>query len=532
MKTQYLYTITLLWIGVFCVAWRVARAQALLLAVAERLGRALEALAQHPKKAFGLLFILSFCLNVLLGLCVGIPQPFIHDEFAYLFAAETFAQGRLTNPTPVGWEHFEAVHLLLRPTYMARYLPGGGLVLALGQVLTGYPIVGVWCITALCVALTFWALLPMVSARTAFLVALLLLLCPQMRTWGQSYWGGSLAVCGGALVLGAGLRFRVGGALGLGVALLLLSRPFEGAIFCLILLIYLRPQSSVLTLTRQDTLACLVPLVGTVAFLLIYNHAVTGSFRELPYLHYQREYDSAPTFAFQAEFPPKLYHSRFVADFWAYIAQGYHFARVHAPGTSVSKWVDFLQLIIGNPVLLLTLLYGLMQGLVKRECAILLGYFVVIVVDTFAWSHYAAPVLPFACLVVGLVLEKRAWSGGAPLLLIGAALLGYGGNVVAYGRWYRESRPLPILQKAALQKSLEREAQPVVVFLRYVPNQHGDLWLYNASVPQKAPVLWLSSLGEERDRATLAAYPGRKAFLLDIETQKRIPYLEEPKANR
>jgi hypothetical protein len=98
--------------------------------------------AQKRGRACVLIFLLS-CLGRLALLPIEpFRAPNIHDEFSYLLASDTFAHGRLTNPTPPQWRHFEAFYVLMQPTFTSKYGAAQPLFMALGQRLLGTPRAG------------------------------------------------------------------------------------------------------------------------------------------------------------------------------------------------------------------------------------------------------------------------------------------------------------------------------------------------------------------------------------------------------
>lgn len=286
-----------------CLAWFTPRLGEGIFGKLENLG---VRLAEKKRLAILLLMLLVPVVRLLLLPILPIPVPAIHDEFSYLLAADTFVHGRLTNPPHPMREYFETVHVNQLPTYMSKYPPAQGVVLAIGQIL-GHPWIGVVLSVSLMCGSILWMLQGWMPARWALLGSIIVFLRLGIFSyWINSYWGGAVPAIGGALVIGALPRVlkhqnaKDALLLGIGIAILANSRPFEGLILCLPVAVFLliRLLSRKNPPCRMTLLNVCFPIFAilllTGIFLCYYNWKGTGNPLLLPYQVNDQTYLSTP----------------------------------------------------------------------------------------------------------------------------------------------------------------------------------------------------------------------------------------------
>ena len=234
---------------------------------------------------------------------------------------DTFAHGRLTNPTPAMWTHFETIHIAMNPTYQSMYFPGQGLILAASKVLFDNSWIGLLIVSALMCAALCWMLQAWLPANWALLGGMISVL----RLGVFSYWtntyhaGGSLTALGGALILG-GLprlmrtaRLRYAMLMGIGAAILVLTRPYEGILLCLPVGVVVgnwiwkgknRPSAAGQARLAMATLAF---GIAAVAWMGYYDYRAFGNPLTPPYTIDRDTYAIAPYYVWQHARPEPDY---------------------------------------------------------------------------------------------------------------------------------------------------------------------------------------------------------------------------------
>ncbi|MFZ0961356.1 MAG: hypothetical protein WAO35_10675 [Terriglobia bacterium] len=529
----------------------------------------LSRLARRRTLAVLVVGVLALAVRVALLPNLPIPQPGPHDEFTYLLMADTFAHSRLANPTHPMWIHFETLHIIQKPTYVGLFYPPQGLVLALGQVIGGHPYVGVWlCSGAMCAAIC-WMLQGWLPPGWALLGGLLAIMRLGTFTyWANGYSQGALAAIGGALVLGALPRIkryqRVQDSLlmGLGVALLANTRPYEslffsvpvGAVLCVWMLGGKSPP------LRRSLLRTVLPmgllLAAAAGCMAYYFWRTTGNPFLAPYVVYMKTYNAVPPFPWQPLNLKHVYHhpvlERFYLHGWEMHA--YYFARRHPFKMLAAKATDAYRFFLG-PVLALPLVVMLVINpwqFFRKSITGKTGFLMAVCGATFIGAalpiyfipHYVAAT---AAAIIALILQamrhlrlwrwrgKRAGLGlvrAIPaicvlmfLLRSFAPQLHISTPVDWSSTW--ESEHYQNLDRAKAVGQLEAMRGDLLVIVRYNQYHNSDNeWVYNRADIDSAKIVWARDMGDSGNAELIRYFPQRRVWLAepDLAPPRLSPY--------
>jgi hypothetical protein len=514
--------------------------------------RWLRRLAQRRALSVVAVGLATLFLRAALIPVLGIPEPSAHDEFSYLLAADTFAHGRLTNPAHPMWIHFESFHIIQQPTYMSKYPPAEGVVLAVGEIL-GRPWIGQLLVTALMCSALCWMLQGWMPPAWALLGGgLAVLRLGTLSYWMNGYWCASVVALGGALVLGAWprirhhLRPRDAFVMGVGLVVLATSRPYEGLVFALPFAVAMlgwlagprHPRFST-SFTRV-----VAPLFLTLSLAAAasgyYNHRLTGDALLMPYQVNQAAYGYAPFFLWQKPTAEPTYHHEVMRKFYEADFRDYQEWRTPAGFLEfkgkkfVLAWAFFF-----GPTLSLGLisLPRLMRDRRMRFPLIAGSVFLLgLLPETWCWDHYFAPATGLAYLIAmqGMRhLRLWRWHGrpvGVALVrsipLIACALVMVRASAILLGTPVEPSWPRGDLIRAGIRRSLENSAGEHLILVRYGAGHAPESdWVYNDADIDGAKVVWARDMGERNNRELLQYFRNRKVWKVDPD---EVPLRLEP----
>jgi hypothetical protein len=504
--------------------------------------------------------LLAIGIRVALLPILHVPHPGITDEFSHLLLADTLLAGRVANPTHPFWVHFESIHIIQRPHYVSNYFPGQALVLAAAIWATGQPWIGILALSGTFCGVLCWCLQSWMPPRWALFGALLALLRFSIGSyWINALHGGFLPAIGGALVVGAFARLsrvltkpvrqaedRPGGlshreeaatctscggiVLGLGLAILAVTRPLEGALFSL-------PFVLALPFWRWRILTPLAVILAlTLGSLALYFRQITGSPFATTYSISQKEYGWPMGLAWVKPRPIQHRHVemeryyRYEIDENGKVDSPLHFLQFLTFRVQ-EYWRFYLGPALSVPLAMLPFVWRR-----RRLRIVFIGFFAAfgaVMLEGASSPHYLAPATAAIILLVvecfrQLRLKPRglALARALPLMLVLVLTLRLGAEALHlpytqalnYQSWCCKVRVDD--SKDRIKEYLEAQPGRHLVFVRPKSDEMNLFqWIYNRADIDSAKIVWARDMGDVENARLERYFEGRKVWMVDPNVQ-------------
>lgn len=517
----------------------------------------------------------GWCMLILAALPVALRLALLHtspiptalgaDDFSYLLLGDTLSHFRLTNQTHPMHRFFETLFVLQEPSYSSIYPLGPGLALAFGKLIFRQPWAGIAMSMAAFTSLCYWMLRAWTKPAWALLGGVLAVIqFGPLNHWMNTYWGGALAAAAGCLVFGSlprlrdRWRTRDAVLLGIGLAIHLLTRPFESIFLALAVILFFSPRivrrQQIPPLLRTASVAALI-VIPSLGLIGLHDKRVTGSWTTLPYALCRYQYGVPCTFTVQANPVP---HNELTREQQiSYDVQSF----VH--GEHTDTFASFLARLAGRvrfyrffflPPLYLALpafLWSLREARFRFVLLTLLIFFVGTTIYPYFYAHYVAAVTCLFILVTVVSLEtlSRLIILGrlvgpevvrVILFLCGAHFLFWYGLQFAsnqqfaqalgqYETWDEINHGDPD-GRIGVNNQLAQAPGKQLVFIRYWPKHTITEWVYNGADIDRQPVVFARDLGPAENEKLRDYYPDRTSWLLepDATPPKLSPYRQSP----
>ena len=520
-----------------------------------RIERAAASLLHNPGRQLLAIAVLAVLARAVFLPWLGPPVPIFEDEHSLMLQAQTFVEGRLVNPAPPFWEHFEAIHINVVPTYASMYFPGRGLPMAVGLFIADNAWIGIWLAVILMCVAAVWMLQGWVASPFAFLGGLLVVLrLGTFSYWINAYWGGAFTAIGGMLVLGAMPRWlrepgwANGALMGLGALILMISRPFEGLLFCFpvgivvfVKLLRTRKASFMKDLTKLALpVAACVAIGGT--FMMAYNKAATGDPLTSAYGLNRAMYATAPAFMSASVPSGEKLGPPYFREFYQWERNFYDRRNnpkmflLSALGKVYDSWYFYVGLIL-TPAFLA----GIWALRRDYELFFVGAFFYVgYAFETWNFPHYTAPVfsvfLVFTMKGFEWLRSWRPWgrdcglflTRGMPAATLLVLLLPVSSVIAGWPNLVsnQHNKPCCALRQSTLQTKIEAKLDAIpgrdLVLVSGEGYPVHEALVYNEPDIAKEQIIWANRLGPEKDDPMIAHFSGRAVW--DLEWGKNGSY--------